>query len=239
MDRPFHPDFILKAFPLLLKYLPVTLGVMGATVLASGVLGLLLARARLGENKIAAKIAEFYVTVMRCTPSIVLLFIMYYAVPRIVLGLFKINLNNLDKAVFVICSLSLLFAATMCELMRSAYSAVDCGQKEAALSIGLSETEAFVRIILPQATAIALPNFCNALIALSKEGALAYTIGLIDMMGQGNLIIARNYGSYTIETYITLAVIYWVLTIIIEQSFLAIERHLSKGKRIIENTQWN
>jgi L-cystine transport system permease protein len=78
---------------------------------------------------------------------------------------------------------------------------------------------------------VALPNFGNALIALMKEGALAYTIGMIDMMGQGTLIISRNYGAYGLETYIALALIYWALTIIFERTFRGIEKYLSRGKR--------
>jgi len=71
------------------------------------------------------------------------------------------------------------------------------------------------------------------MIALLKEGALAYTIGMIDMMGEGNLIIARNYGSYGLETWITLAIIYWVITIILERSFFFIEKRLSRGRRSV------
>jgi len=131
----------------------------------------------------------------------------------------------------VIITLSLLFGANMGELMRAAYLSVDKGQREAALGAGLTETQAFIRIVLPQAAAAALPNFCNALTALMKEGALAYTIGMIDMMGQGMLIIARNYGAYGLETYTALALIYWAMTVIIERSFRALEKRLARGRR--------
>jgi L-cystine transport system permease protein len=85
--------------------------------------------------------------------------------------------------------------------------------------------------MLPQGLVIALPNLGNSLISLFKEGSLAFTIGLIDMMGAGNLIISRNYGAYSLETYLALAVIYWALTLIIEQIFLRLEKHYSKGRR--------
>jgi len=139
----------------------------------------------------------------------------------------------MSRAAFVIITLSLLFGANMGELMRAAYLSVDPGQREAALSAGMTQARAFFRIILPQAVTSALPNFCNTLTALLKEGALAYTIGMIDMMGQGNLIIARNYGSYGLETWITLAIVYWIITIIIERSFLFIEKYLSRGRRSV------
>jgi L-cystine transport system permease protein len=121
----------------------------------------------------------------------------------------------------------------MGELLRAAWLSVDSGQREAALSAGLSEVQAFFRVTAPQAATAALPNFCNALVALMKEGALAYTIGMIDMMGRGMLIISGNYGAYGLEVYIALALIYWAMTVILEQSFRALEKRLSHGKRSV------
>jgi L-cystine transport system permease protein len=231
VDRPFYPDFVIAVIPRLLAFLPVTLLIMGGTVIFGSLLGLALAKTRMSRNRVLRALSSAYTLAMRCTPSIVLLFILYYALPELVQALFGLDINGVSRAFFVILALTLLFAANMGELMRSAYEAVDKGQREAALSTGLSETQAFFRITAPQAAAVALPNFGNALIALMKEGALAYTIGLIDMMGQGTLIISRNYGAYGLETYIALALIYWGLTIIFERAFRGIEKYLSRGKR--------
>jgi L-cystine transport system permease protein len=163
----------------------------------------------------------------------VLLFIVYYGIPELAEAVFGVDINGVYRGIFVIIALSLLYGATMSEMMRSAYESVDKGQREAALSAGLTEKAAFLRVILPQAAVAALPNFGNSLINLMKEGALAYTIGLVDMMGEGMLIIARNYGSYGLETYIALALVYWALTAAIERAFLTLEKRLSRGKRIL------
>ncbi|MBR6341107.1 MAG: amino acid ABC transporter permease, partial [Treponema sp.] len=80
-----------------------------------------------------------------------------------------------------------------------------------------------------------LPNLGNSMIALLKEGSLAFTIGLIDIMGKGNLIISLNFGAYGIETYIALAIIYWVLTLVIEQVFKLAEKKFSKGRKGLSN----
>jgi L-cystine transport system permease protein len=231
VDRPFYPEFILGVFPRLLARLPVTLFLVAGTGIAGFLPGFLLAKARLGRNSLAARAAGAYIAAMRCTPSIVLLFIVYYALPELVMGLFGVDINGMDKSVFVILALSLLFSANLGELMRAAYLSVDKGQREAALSAGLSEVQAFFRVTAPQAMRAALPNLCNALVALMKEGALAYTIGMIDMMGEGSLVIARNYGAYGLETYIALALIYWAVTIVLERSFRALEKRLSRGRR--------
>ena len=153
----------------------------------------------------------------------------YYGLPKFLL-VFNIDINNYDRAFFVILTFSLLFAASMAEVFRTAYIAIDKGQTEAALSIGLTPLQAFIRIVFPQALVVALPNFTNALVNLMKEGALAYTIGLIDLMGKGDLIIYNNQGAYNLETYITLSLIYWAMTIIIEKTFMHLEIRLSRQR---------
>ena len=80
--------------------------------------------------------------------------------------------------------------------------------------------------------AVILPNFGNGLILLFQEGALAYTIGLIDIVGKAELIIALNYNTHALEIYLALAVIYWVLSIGIEKLFAIFERLYTKGRNL-------
>ncbi|MDR1655275.1 MAG: amino acid ABC transporter permease [Treponema sp.] len=235
MGRPFNPQYIITVLPRLLAFLPVTLFIMTGTVFFGTILGFCLASRRLKKQGAGKRFAGAYIMAMRCTPSIVLLFIVYYALPLLSRFFFGVNIDGMYRGVFVIVTLTLLFAANMAELMRSAYISVDPGQREAGLALGLGERKTFLLVILPQAAVAALPNFCNALLALMKEGALAYTIGMIDMMGQGTLIISRNYGAYGLEVYIALALIYWALTAAIERGFGLLERFLSRGKNSLEN----
>ena len=226
--RPFNPMKIPEFIPQLLPFLSVTLAIMLATVFFGGILGFILAFCKL-KGRVSAKIAQAYIYIIRCIPSIVMLFMVYYGLPKFLL-VFNIDINNYDRAFFVILTFSLLFAASMAEVFRTAYIAIDKGQTEAALSIGLTPLQAFIRIVFPQALVVALPNFTNALINLMKEGALAYTIGLIDLMGKGDLIIYNNQGAYNLETYIALSLIYWAMTIIIEKTFMHLEMRLSKQR---------
>jgi L-cystine transport system permease protein len=231
--RPFNPSYIIKAIPDLLSFLPVTLLMILGTILFGSMLGLILARAKVGGSRFSRALATAYTVAMRCTPPIVLLFMVFYGLPELLLATIGLDINSIYKGIFVIITFTLLFAANLSEVMRAAYESIDKGQREAAVSIGLSEFQAFYRIVLPQATAVALPNFGNALINLMKDGSLAYTIGLIDMMGQGTLIIARNQGGYGLETYLALAIVYWTLTIVIEKLFASTERCLTAGQRTI------
>ncbi|MEK4384704.1 amino acid ABC transporter permease [Solibacillus sp. FSL W7-1464] len=236
MEKYFDVSYIWSALPSLLPYLWITLYIAAFSVIGGSIFGLLLAAAKLSSNKILRLLANGYTTVIRCTPSIVLLFLVYYGIPAFAEGVFGIYLQNVPTGVFVVITFSLQFAAMMSEVIRSAYLAIDRGQFEAAVSVGLTPFQAYRRIIFPQAFVVAIPNFGNGLISVLQEGALAYTIGFIDIVGKANLIIANNYGTHTLEIYIALAVIYWVLSISIEKTFALLEKAFSKGKQSIKTT---
>lgn len=236
LEKYFDMSYIWAALPDLLPYLWVTLYIVAFSVIGGSLFGFVLAAAKLSNNQLLRALANAYTTVMRCTPAIVLLFLVYYGIPAFAEGVFGIYLQDVSTGVFVVVTFSLQFAAMMSEVIRSSYLAIDKGQFEAAVSVGLTPFQAYRRIIFPQALVVALPNFGNGLISVLQEGALAYTIGFIDIVGKANLIIANNYGTHTLEIYIALAVIYWVLSISIEKLFAVLEKMLSKGKQTIKTT---
>ena len=138
----------------------------------------------------------------------------------------------MNRVVFAVITFTLLFGAYISEVFRAAYGAVPRGQYEAAVSAGLSPVQAFRHVMLSQAAVIALPNFGNAAINLLKEGSLAYTIGLVDLIGKGNLIIAQNFGAYGIEIYLACMLVYWAIVLLLEQVFLRVERRIDKGANL-------
>ena len=227
--RAFDIGMIAQVLPDLLTYLDVTLLVALVSIALGSFLGGLLAWANLGGNALLRWAALAYVYVMRCTPSIVLLFIVFYGLPKLMEAAFRYDMNDLHRAAFAIITFTLLFGAYISEVFRAAYTAVPRGQYEAAVSAGLTPFQAFRHVILGQAALVALPNFGNATINLLKEGSLAYTIGLIDMIGKGNLIIAQNFGAYGIEVYLAALLIYWVLVLLLEQVFALVEKRLDVG----------
>lgn len=227
-SRVFKPTFILEVMAEVLPYLGVTFLIVIATLFFSTIIGLLLARAKI-RGRFGKYLADGYTVIFRCVPTIVLLFLVYYGLPQLLKGAAGIDINGWNKGIFVVLAFSLIFGASLGEIMRAAYHSVESTQCEAALCVGLSGTQTFFRIIFPQAVRYALPNLANVITGLMKEGALAYTIGLIDMMGAGKNIINMNYGSYTLETYLALFAIYWVLTKLIETGFGLLESRLSIG----------
>ena len=129
---------------------------------------MILAWARTGRHRVLRWIANGYIYIMRCTPSIVLLFIVFYGLPKLIESMTDYDINDTNRAVFAIITFTLLFGAYISEVFRAAYQAVPKGQYEAAVSIGLSPFQAFRQVMLPQATVIALPNFGNSVINLLK-----------------------------------------------------------------------
>lgn len=229
--RPFAPEFILAVLPELLPFLSVTLAVVAGTIVFGSLFGGLLAAGQLGGRRLFRWLARVYIYLIRCTPPIVMLFIVFYGLPKFFMDVFEMDINDWDKILYVWVSFTLLFAAPVSEVMRAAYLAVGRDQYEAAVSIGLTPGQAFFHIVLPQAAVVALPNFGNSVIGLMKEGSLAYTIGLVDLIGKGQLIISIHYGARALETYLALAFIYLGLTLGVERLFLFLERHFAGQPR--------
>ncbi|WP_220741356.1 amino acid ABC transporter permease [Leuconostoc miyukkimchii] len=233
---PFSFEFFLSVFGEILPYLPITLLIIILSIIFSSLLGSFLAAGGISRSLFWRTVTQSYVFVLRSTPPIVLLFLVFYGFPKLLLLFLNINVNGWQKSVFVVIALSLLFASNLAEVFKAAYLTVNTGQREAALMAGLSEWQAFYRITLPQTIVVALPNFANTVAALIKDAALAYVIGLVDMMGAGNNLIARNFGHHSLETYLALAVVYWVIFIIVEQGTKYLEKYLSKS-RAVDTTQ--
>jgi L-cystine transport system permease protein len=226
--QTFDTGFIFTAIPNILRALPLTSMILFLSLFFGTLLGLLLTFMKLRKNPVSASIATAYVSFIRGTPPLLQLYLIYYGLPKI-LETVGININDWDKVFFAIVTYSLNSAAFLSEVMRSAYLSVDIGQQEAAFSVGMGNIQTFKRIIFPQAFAIALPNLGNSIIQLFKETSLAFIIGVNDIMGQAQLIIARGYGVRQFETFIAVSLIYWAICIAMERSFVSLEKRYKKG----------
>ena len=223
-------SYVFKFLPEILYALPLTLWILIVTIVIGSLLGALLAWGQLYGDEVIVSISKGYVFVLRCTPPIVLLFMVFYGLPEFLEWWLGLDVNGWSRTVFVITAMTLLYAATISEVFKSAYLAVPNGQVEAGLSIGLTEFQTFQRILLPQAFRFALPNISNAILNLLKDTALAYTIGLADIMGAGNLLIGRNLGNYSLETYTAVAVVYWTLALLLALGNQFLENALETGR---------
>ena len=225
----YTPSYVFKFLPTIIAALPLTLWVIFLTVLLGSILGAGLAWAQVGSDTGLAGFAKAYVFTLRCTPPIVLLFLVFYGLPKFLTWWLHLDVDGWSRTIFVVVTMVLLFAASISEVFKAAYLAVPKGQLEAGLSIGLTGYQTFIRILLPQTFKIALPNMTTAVLNLMKDAALAYTIGLVDIMGAGNLLISRNLGNYSLETYTAVALIYWALALVLTALSYLMEHSLDKG----------
>jgi L-cystine transport system permease protein len=222
-------DTTLTLIQRIAERLPVTLSIMLLSLLFGLLLGFGLAVVRIQRRTIPYALATFYISFMRCTPTIVQLFLVYYGLPQLLI-LFGMDVNDWDKIIFAVTTFALHSAAYFSEVIRSAYLAVGVGQQEAAYSIGMNRGQTLRRIVLPQALGIAIPNLGNNVLILLKETSLAFSIGITDMMGQVQIILGNNYGANSFQMYIIVSMIYWALSIAIEQGFSRLEKRYRKGR---------
>lgn len=229
-DWAYMLDSIPKLVPAFFK---VTLLSVVVTLLFGTVFGFLLVLCKLGKNRLLRKLAYTISDVVRSTPFLVMLFLLYYGLPK-----FFPRLNEIDKIYFLIMALVTFASSRLSEIMRSAYEAIDRGQMEAALSVGLSVPQAIFKIVVPQAIYIALPNLGNLLVGMVLETALGFTIGIYDVMGTAKLMNAREYGAYNLEVYIAAALIYWIVSLLISGLTGQLEKLLHQGGRIVKTPSW-
>lgn len=230
--RQFHVD---KMFEFMIKVLPklsVTFTYVIFSLLFGLIIGVLILKLKLGKNRAGRAFANLYITVMRCVPSLVMLFLVYFGLPGLLEKIFHVSMQKVPVIVWVVITFSLFLGSQTAELMRAAYQSVEKGQFEAGVTSGLTPFQTFYRIIFPQAFYAALPNLCNVVIFLFKEGALGYTVGLLDILGWGYSLSGLSGHSYALELYVGLAIIYWAVTILIEKVFTVAERNMSIEHKI-------
>lgn len=222
----FDWDYMLNSVPkLILPFFKVTFLCVIVTLAMGSVFGFLLALCKLGKNRLLRRFAYMLTDIIRSMPFLVMLFLLYYGLAK-----FIPQLNAVNKVYFLILTLIIFDSCRLSEIMRSAYEAIDKGQMEAALSVGLSAPQALTKIVVPQATYIALPNLGNLLVGMVLETALGFTIGIYDVMGTAKLINAREYGAHNLEIYLAAALIYWAVSLLIAALTGSLEKLHKKGQ---------
>lgn len=201
MNFDFTP--VLTDWSALLHGASVTVEVTVSALLLSCLLGLLIGIGRLNpQHKAVYGFCSVYLSCFRGTPLLVQLFIWFFGLPRF--GIL------LPAFVCGVLGLGMYSASYVSEIVRGAIQSVDRGQMEAARSLGMSSTQAMFKIILPQAFVRMIPPLGNEFISLFKNSALVSLVTIHDLMHEGQKIISVSYRS--LETYLVIAVIYWLLT---------------------------
>lgn len=232
-----NTDFMIKTFLAALKGIPVTLEITVVTLLLSAPIAFFMALKRLHKKGIGSRITAGYVSFVRGTPIVLQILFLYSLLPSLLNYLLN-RVLELDFDVFGVPPILYAFAvfglnttAVLSEVFRSALLTVGHGQMEAAISVGLSRRQAYLRIIIPQAMVSALPNICNTTVNLLKSTSLAFMMTVKDIMAIAKVQAA--YGYNYIEAYLVVLLIYILLCTLVQLLFKAVERYLSSYKKLV------
>ncbi|MGN7478818.1 amino acid ABC transporter permease [Solibacillus silvestris] len=227
--------FIMHALKELSKVIPFTLSLAFTPIVLGFVIGLLIAFIRMSDVKILKACANFYVSFYRGTPVIMHIFIIYFGFTSLAQELFSFSLNAIPLYVFVLIALTLNAGAFLSEIIRSGILSVSKGQIEAAQSIGMTMSQVFARIIFPQAIVAAIPNLTNICTAFLHATSIAFLISVTEITGTANIIAASNLKF--LEAFIAAAIIYWLISILIELISAKIEQKVTKHVRsgVVQN----
>ncbi|MBL0847093.1 MULTISPECIES: amino acid ABC transporter permease [Mammaliicoccus] len=212
----------------LVKYsIPITL----ATFVIGLILALLTALMRISSSKVLKGIARFYVSIIRGTPMIVQLFIIFYGIPeigRLATGEAD-NQLTLSPVIAAIIGLSLNVGAYASEILRGGIMSIPKGQTEAAYSIGMNYKQTVQRIILPQAIRVSVPALGNTFLSLIKDTSLLGFILVAEMFRKAQEVASTTYEFLTI--YLLVAILYWVVCFIISVIQSYYESYIERGYR--------
>ncbi|MEI8324037.1 MAG: amino acid ABC transporter permease [Betaproteobacteria bacterium] len=218
MGLDFSP--VWADWPLLMRGALETVEVTAVSLLLGCVLGLLVGIGRLHpERRLVYGLCSVYLAVIRGTPLLVQLFILFFGLPQ-----FGIMLPAFFCGVL---GMGIYSGAYVSEIVRGAIQSVDRGQAEAARCIGLSSSQAMRAVILPQAVVRMIPPLGNEFIALIKNSALVSLLTIHDLMHEGQKIISVSYRS--LEVYLAIAGVYFVLTGLTSIALRRLEQHLRAG----------
>ncbi len=211
----FRWDFVLQRWDWLATGLLMTLYITAAAMAIALVLGLAIALLRMARFRPISLCAQLYINTFRAIPLFVFIIWLYYGLP-IVLG---INFTPITAG--VIC-LSMQYAGWLAEIYRAGIGAIGKGQREAALSLGLTPVRTFVDVIFPQALRIILPPIGNNFVGMLKDSSLVSIIGVFELVRQANLAVSLTFRPF--EFYTVVALIYIVLTQMLSHGFGVLER---------------
>ena len=194
--------------------IPVALASFGLGL----VLALLVALMRLSRNRVLSSIARVYISVIRGTPLLVQLFVIFYGLPSV-----GITISPWPSAII---AFSLNVGGYAAEVIRAAILSVPKGQWEAGHTIGMSRRQTLIRIVLPQAARVSVPPLSNTFISLIKDTSLASLILVTELFRQAQQVAA--FSQEFMLLYLEAAVIYWVICLVLAGGQSALEKRLDR-----------
>lgn len=211
---------ITPSIPYILKGLEVTLKIVAASAVVGFILGTLLALCKIARIRVLNIAADIYTSIFRGTPLVLQLMIIYFGVPQMI-G------YEIPAFLAAVLAFSLNSGAYMSEVIRAGIQAVDKGQTEAAMALGIPYSKMMRNIIFPQALKNILPALVNEFATLTKESAVVTVIGATDLMRRAYIVGGETF-KY-LEPLLFVGLIYYILVIILTLIGKAIEGRMKKS----------
>lgn len=210
-------DLLISSFgEIFIQGIKVTIPLTIISFLLAMIIALITAIVQVANIKVFKQLARFYVWIIRGTPLLVQLFVIFYGLPSL-----GIVLDAFPSAILVF---SFNTGAYASETIRAAIEAVPKGQMEAGYCVGMNYIQIMRRIILPQALKTAFPPLSNSLIGLLKDTSLAASITIYDMFLASQRIAARTYETFAL--YLEVAVIYLIFCTVLTKLQMLYEKKL-------------
>lgn len=226
-------DYIAKTFLETLKGVPTTLIIMIVAMVLSFLPALLLALGQIYKVKGVRTFSLVYLAFIRATPPILLILFFYSLFPSLLNQFLKsigsdVDIFKLNPIYYAFIIYSLMTTGSLSEILRSAILTVDKGQLEAAQAIGLSTSQAYVRIVFPQALRSALPNLANLVINIVKGTSLVFVMTIKDITAIAR--VEASYGYQYFESYFVIFLQYILICGLIQWGFSILEKRYKREK---------
>ena len=228
MNSFFQPHLIWQYFPDVLSALPVTLLLTLVSTIIGVIVGAGIAYVKMENTPFLKQIAAVFTSFIRGTPILIQMFLVYYGLPFF-LGYVGIDADDVNALVYLFITYGLNMAAFLSEIIRAALESGPATQREAALTSGYTKRQMYFKIIFPQAVIIAMPSFATMVISLLQDTSLAFTIGVIDVVGKAKALGTATF--HTVEAYISAMIIFVILSFILERLFRWIEKRSNYSSR--------
>jgi len=221
---------VFDALPKILEKLPITILLTLGGAVFGLILALLFAIVKINRVKILYPIQSVFVSFLKGTPVLVQLMLTFYGIPLILKAInlrygTSLNINSIPAPTFAIVAFAFNEAAYASETIRAAILSVSDGEIEAARSLGMTNAQVYWRVIIPNAAVVATPTLINSLIGLTKGTSLAFSAGVVEVFAQAQILGGADFRYF--ERFVSVALVYWVVNIIIERLGRLIEEKMA------------
>ena len=214
----FLPDPYWNIFKVCIQGTPVTFECTIFAIIGAVIIGTFTGLGSVSKKRWINMISGVYVELIRGIPLLVQLIFIYFAMGRFF---------HIEGTVAAVIALSICFGAYMGEIVRAGIQAIPKGQMEAAIALGLTRSQAFRYIILPQTAKVVLPAIGNEFISMLKDSSLVSTLALSDILRKGREYISRTFLS--LETMLVVALIYLIITLLLSRLVGLLEERMHKN----------